>query len=65
MLGYVLDEIFAGHRAPAGHPERGARADAVRDALGAAGLDFGAGQVIGIEKLKKYIRIAENRIVSG
>lgn len=31
----------------------------------AAGLDFGAGQVIGIEKLKKYIRIAENRIVSG
>jgi acetoin utilization deacetylase AcuC-like enzyme len=38
MLGYVLDEIFAGHRAPAGHPERGARADAVRDALAAAGL---------------------------
>ncbi len=31
----------------------------------AAGLDFGAGQVIGIEKLKKYIRIAENRIVNG
>ena len=38
MLGYVLDEIFAGHRAPAGHPERGARAEAVRDALTAAGL---------------------------
>lgn len=38
MLGYVLDEIFAGHRAPAGHPERGARADAVRDALAGAGL---------------------------
>ncbi len=38
MLGYVLDEIFAGHRAPPGHPERGARAEAVRDALAKAGL---------------------------
>ncbi|HVV86301.1 MAG TPA: histone deacetylase [Kofleriaceae bacterium] len=38
MLGYVLDEIFAGHRAPAGHPERGARVEAVREALTAAGL---------------------------
>lgn len=38
MLGYVLDEIFAGHRAPAGHPEREARAEAVRDALVGAGL---------------------------
>src|SRR5664279_1730925 len=28
MLGYVLDEIFAGHRAPSGHPERPARAAA-------------------------------------
>jgi len=42
MLGYVLDEIFGdsadGHRAPSGHPERPARADAVRDALYAAGI---------------------------
>ncbi len=40
MLGYVLDEIFgvAGHRAPSGHPERPARADAVRDALKEAGI---------------------------
>ena len=38
MLGYVLDEVFAGHRAPAGHPERPARAIAVRDALVAAGV---------------------------
>ena len=40
MLGYVLDDLFgeAGHRAPPGHPERPARFDAVRDALGAAGL---------------------------
>ncbi len=29
----------------------------------AAGLDFGASQVIGIEREKKYIRIAEKRIV--
>ncbi|HEY4241713.1 MAG TPA: histone deacetylase family protein, partial [Kofleriaceae bacterium] len=33
MLGYVLDDLFAQHRAPSGHPERPARADAVRDAL--------------------------------
>jgi acetoin utilization deacetylase AcuC-like enzyme len=38
MLGYVLDEIFVQHRAPAGHPERPARAEAVRDALVAAGI---------------------------
>jgi acetoin utilization deacetylase AcuC-like enzyme len=36
MLGYVLDEIFVQHRAPSGHPERAARAEAVRDALLAA-----------------------------
>jgi acetoin utilization deacetylase AcuC-like enzyme len=38
MLGYVLDEVFVQHRAPSGHPERPARAEAVRDALNAAGL---------------------------
>ena len=38
MLGYVLDEIFVQHRAPSGHPERPARAEAVRDALVAAGI---------------------------
>ena len=38
MLGYVLDEIFVHHRAPSGHPERPARAEAVRDALTAAGI---------------------------
>ncbi len=32
-LGYVLDEIFVQHRAPAGHPERPERAQAIRDAL--------------------------------
>ena len=37
-LGYVLDEIFVHHRAPSGHPERPARAEAVRDALHAAGI---------------------------
>jgi acetoin utilization deacetylase AcuC-like enzyme len=37
-LGYVLDEIFVEHRAPSGHPERPARAEAVRDALIAAGI---------------------------
>ncbi|MBX3161805.1 MAG: histone deacetylase [Deltaproteobacteria bacterium] len=36
MLGYVLDEVFLHHRAPSGHPERPARAEAVRDALVAA-----------------------------
>jgi acetoin utilization deacetylase AcuC-like enzyme len=38
MLGYVLDEVFVQHRAPSGHPERAARAEAVRDALTAAGI---------------------------
>jgi acetoin utilization deacetylase AcuC-like enzyme len=38
VLGYVLDEIFVQHRAPSGHPERPARAEAVRDALIAAGI---------------------------
>ncbi len=42
MLGFVLDDIFgssaSGHRSPSGHPERPARADAVRDALVAAGI---------------------------
>jgi acetoin utilization deacetylase AcuC-like enzyme len=38
MLGYVLDDIFIEHRAPSGHPERPARAEAVRDALIAAGI---------------------------
>src|SRR5215211_6417554 len=37
-LGYVLDEIFVQHRAPSGHPERPARAEAIRDALTAAGI---------------------------
>lgn len=31
----------------------------------AAGLDFGASEVIGIEQQRKYIRIAEKRIVGG
>jgi acetoin utilization deacetylase AcuC-like enzyme len=38
VLGYVLDEVFVQHRAPIGHPERPARAEAVRDALVAAGV---------------------------
>jgi acetoin utilization deacetylase AcuC-like enzyme len=38
MLGYVLDDIFVQHRAPSGHPERPERAQAVRDALVAAGI---------------------------
>jgi acetoin utilization deacetylase AcuC-like enzyme len=38
QLGYVLDEVFVHHRAPSGHPERPARAEAVRDALQAAGI---------------------------
>jgi acetoin utilization deacetylase AcuC-like enzyme len=38
QLGYVLDEVFIQHRAPSGHPERPARAEAVRDALQAAGI---------------------------
>jgi DNA modification methylase/ParB-like chromosome segregation protein Spo0J len=31
----------------------------------AAGLDFGASKVIGIEQQKKYIKVAQNRIVGG
>jgi acetoin utilization deacetylase AcuC-like enzyme len=38
QVGYVLDDVFAGHRAPSGHPERPARAEAARDALLAAGI---------------------------
>jgi acetoin utilization deacetylase AcuC-like enzyme len=38
MLGYVLDEVFVQHRAPAGHPERGARFEATAQALREAGL---------------------------
>jgi acetoin utilization deacetylase AcuC-like enzyme len=38
MLGYVLDEVFVQHRAPAGHPERGARFEAAAQALRKAGL---------------------------
>jgi acetoin utilization deacetylase AcuC-like enzyme len=38
QLGYILDEVFIQHRAPSGHPERPARAEAVRDALQAAGI---------------------------
>jgi len=37
-LGYIIDDIFVQHRAPSGHPERPARAEAVRDALAAAGI---------------------------
>jgi hypothetical protein len=33
--------------------------------IGPAGLDFGASKVIGIEQEKKYIRIAEKRILEG
>ncbi len=39
MLGYVLDDSFMEHRAPSGHPERPARAEAVRDGLLAAGIE--------------------------
>jgi acetoin utilization deacetylase AcuC-like enzyme len=38
QLGYILDEVFIQHRAPSGHPERPARAEAVRDALQSAGI---------------------------
>jgi len=38
MLGYILDEVFSNHRSPSGHPERPARAEAVRDALNAASI---------------------------
>jgi acetoin utilization deacetylase AcuC-like enzyme len=37
-LGYILDDVFVDHRAPSGHPERPARAEAVRDALTDAGI---------------------------
>lgn len=30
-----------------------------------AGLDFGASKVIGIEQQKKYIKMAEKRILEG
>ena len=30
-----------------------------------AGLDFGAARVIGIERQKKYIKIAQKRIAAG
>ena len=46
-LGYVLDEIFVQHRAPSGHPERPARAEAIRDALVAADI-VGRGVHVGI-----------------
>lgn len=46
MLGFVLDDVFLGHRAPSGHPERPARAEAVRDALLAAGI-AGRGRHVG------------------
>jgi acetoin utilization deacetylase AcuC-like enzyme len=36
VIGFVLDDLFVNHRAPAGHPERPARLEAVRDALDAA-----------------------------
>jgi acetoin utilization deacetylase AcuC-like enzyme len=38
LLGFVLDDVFVNHRCPAGHPERPARVEAVRDALAGAGL---------------------------
>ncbi|MEZ4359501.1 MAG: histone deacetylase [Kofleriaceae bacterium] len=38
MLGYVIDEVFVQHRAPAGHPERGARFEAASAALRDTGL---------------------------
>jgi acetoin utilization deacetylase AcuC-like enzyme len=37
-LGFVSDDLFVEHKAPSGHPERPARAVAVRDALVAAGI---------------------------
>jgi acetoin utilization deacetylase AcuC-like enzyme len=37
VIGFVLDDVFVHHRAPAGHPERPARLEAVRDALAGAG----------------------------
>ena len=38
MLGFVLDDVFLQHRAPAGHPERVARFEAVASALRQANL---------------------------
>jgi len=46
VIGFVLDDVFVHHRAPAGHPERPARLEAVRDALAAIGLPH-RGQAIG------------------
>jgi hypothetical protein len=31
----------------------------------AAGLDYGASIVVGIERQKKYVKIAEQRIIEG
>ncbi|MGE0546734.1 MAG: histone deacetylase [Kofleriaceae bacterium] len=45
MLGYVLDEIFVQHLAPAGHPERPARAESIRNALLAAGIETRGRQI--------------------
>ncbi len=39
MFGYVLDDRFIHHLAPAGHPERPARLAAVRDAMALAGVE--------------------------
>jgi acetoin utilization deacetylase AcuC-like enzyme len=47
MLGYVLDDVFVQHRAPAGHPERGARFEAAAQALRDAGLS-GRGRHVAI-----------------
>ena len=44
-LGYVLDDIFAQHRAPSGHPERPERVTAIAQALDAAGIRTRAAQV--------------------
>jgi acetoin utilization deacetylase AcuC-like enzyme len=44
-LGYIVDDLFVEHRAPSGHPERPARAVAVRDALAAAGIATSGTQV--------------------
>src|SRR5688572_9396281 len=37
-LGYVVDDLFVQHRAPSGHPERPARAEAVTEALEQDGI---------------------------
>jgi acetoin utilization deacetylase AcuC-like enzyme len=38
VLGFVVDELFLQHRAPAGHPERAARTQVVAAALADAGF---------------------------